>query len=307
MASHDARRSGSPAPQSSSHDKRWLFAAAAAVVVLVISYVLAVLTQGGQALENAALRGADQANSEELSAASQALGDITVVSLAVAATVVALIGLLRRRIDLAIAGVGVIVLGQVITQTLKRFVLPRPALVDVTGDFVHNSFPSGHTTIAMTVLFAALIVVPYRWRGVTLFLTLTWAVGIGAFTVTAKWHRLSDTLGADAVALLCACLASWWLARKGVIVPYTGPTRRGRIVLGVLLSCAAVGFLALGAFLWMVPTLRGVDYSMPNEATDYTAYLGAHALAVGFTAVTALQFWALWHRLETRGADPRTT
>lgn len=46
---------------------------------------------------------------------------------------VALIGLLRRRLDLAFAGVGVIVLGQVVTQTLKRFVLPRPDLVEVSA------------------------------------------------------------------------------------------------------------------------------------------------------------------------------
>lgn len=280
------------------HERRWPAAAGSALIVLVVSYVLAVLTPGGQALENAALRGVDQVSVDELSLADQTLGDITVMSLAVATAVVALVALLRRRVDLAVAGVSVIVLGQAITQVLKRFVLPRPALVEVTGDYLDNSFPSGHTTIAMTVLFAVLIVVPYRWRGLTLFLALGWVVSIGAFTVTAKWHRFSDTLGADAVALLCACLASWWLSRRGAVSTYGGPPRRGRLVLGVLLTCAAVGLLTLGAFLWIVPSLQGVDHSVPNEATDYTAYLGAHSLAAGSSALTALVFWALWHRLE---------
>lgn len=184
------------------------------VLVLAVSYLLAVWTPGGQALENAALRGADQVRGEDSLAASEALSKITIYSLAVATLLIGLIGLLRRRLDLASAGVAVILLGQVTTQTLKRFVLPRPPLVEVTGDYSQNSFPSGHTTIAMTVMLAALIAVPYRWRGITMALVLTWAVGIGAQTVTAKWHRISDTLGADAVALICACLASWWLQAR---------------------------------------------------------------------------------------------
>jgi membrane-associated phospholipid phosphatase len=306
MASNDARRLTAP-EHASFHQSRWLVAAGLALIVLVASYGVAVLTPAGQALENAALRGADQANGEELSEAYQALSEITPTSLVVATAMVALLALLRRRIDLAIAGVGVIVLGQVITQSLKRFVLPRPALVEVTGDYANNSFPSGHTTIAMTVLFAALIVVPYRWRGLTLFVTLGWAVGIGAFTVTAKWHRFSDTLGADAIALLCACLASLWLSRRGAVTPYAGPIRRGRLILGVLLGFAAGGLLALGAFLWIAPTLRGVDYSVPNEATDYTAYLGAHSLAAGLSALTALAFWMMWHRLESLPIDAKSS
>lgn len=154
--------------------------------MLIAAYVLAVLTLAGQALENAALRGADQARDGDFADASIHLGQITVVSLAVATVTIAVVGLLRRRRDLAVAGVGIIVLGQLITQTLKRFVLPRPELVPVTDDFTGNSFPSGHTTIAMTVLFAALVVTSYRWRGIVLFVTLGWAVGIGAYTVTAK-------------------------------------------------------------------------------------------------------------------------
>ena len=287
--------------------RRWAVASIASVFVLVSAYVLAVLTPAGQALENAALRGADQVREDEVAQASQALGSITVVSLAMAVILVAGVGLLRRRVDLAVAGVAVITLGQIITQGLKRFVLPRPGLVEVTGDYTTNSFPSGHTTIAMTVLFALVIVAPYRWRGLTLLLTLSWAIGIGAYTVTAKWHRFSDTLGADAVALLCACLAAWWLTRRGALRPYTGPARRARAVLAGLLAAAAVLLLALGLFLWVVPGLQGVDHSVPNETTDFTTYLGAHTLAAGCSAATALVYWVLWRRVEAAGgrADDR--
>jgi membrane-associated phospholipid phosphatase len=283
--------------------RRWLITAGVAFVVLVIAYTLAVLTPAGQALENAALRGADQVNGDELSEANRRLNDITVWSLAAAVAIVACVALVRRRVDLALAGVAVIVVGQVMTQSLKRFVLPRPTLVETTGDYIHNSFPSGHTTIAMTVLFAAIIVVPYRWRGLVLFLALGWALSIGAFTVTAKWHRFSDTLGADAIALMCACVATWWLGRRGAITSYAGPLHRGRVIVAAVLAATSAGLLMLGAIIVVIPGLRGVDHSIPNPTDDYTAYLGVHSLAAGFSAVAALVFWGLWHRLEVTRFD----
>lgn len=114
--------------------------------------------------------------------------------------------------------------------------LPRPELVDTTGGFTANSLPSGHTTIAMTVLFATVLVVPYRWRGPAMLIVAFWAVSVGHYTLTAKWHRLSDTLAADAVALTLACLASWWLVRRGAVARDTGRPRIVSVLVTVLLS-----------------------------------------------------------------------
>jgi membrane-associated phospholipid phosphatase len=303
MTTNDALSLGYSDRHAPFRGRRWLITAGVAFVVLVLAYILAVLTPAGQALENAALRGADQVNGDELSKANRSLNDITVWSLAAAVAIVAFVALVRRRVDLALAGVAVIVLGQVITQSLKRFVLPRPTLVETTGDYMHNSFPSGHTTIAMTVLFAAIIVVPYRWRGLVLLFALGWALSIGAFTVTAKWHRFSDTLGADAVALMCACVATWWLGRRGAITSYAGPLHRGRVILAAVLAATSAGLLVLGAIIVVIPGLRGVDHSIPNETHDYTAYLGVHSLAAGFSALAALVFWGLWHRLDATRCD----
>lgn len=304
MTSASTAVQGRPESVSWTGGLRWLIGAGIGALVLITAYLIAVWTVGGQAGENAALRGADQARASDAAHASSVLGTITVWSLAAAVLLVAAIALVRRRVDLAIAGVGVILLGQVITQSLKRFILPRPPLVHVVGDYAGNSFPSGHTTIAMTVLFALIIVVPYRWRGVTLLLALSWTVGIGAYTVTAKWHRFSDTLGADAVALICACLASWWLARRGDITPYTGRVLRGRVVLAVLVGAAVFVLLVLGLLLWGIPLARGADLSVVSSAQDYTAYLAANTLAAAASGATALAFWGLWHRLEVRSRRP---
>lgn len=267
--------------------------AAAGFVFAAVVYVLAVLTRTGQTIENAALRGADQDDVSETDAAWTALGQITVYSLAAAVLAVALVGVLRKRWDLTIAAVGVIVAGQLVAQVLKRFVLPRPALVDVTGDYAHNSLPSGHTTIAMTVLFAAIIVVPWKWRGVMLFFVLPWATAIGQYTLTAKWHRLSDTLAADGIALAIAALASWWLQRKGALRPNAGPRRVGRVVLVVFWSLAAAVSLALGLVLWGVPLAReGLG------ADEWVIHLGAGAFASAGSLIAALTFLACWRRVE---------
>lgn len=168
--------------------RRWTTIAVVAAVFAVAVYLLAVWTTTGQQLENAALRGADKGyNRDDVVTADDVLAEITLYSLAAACLLIVVIGLLRRRLDLMIAAVGVVVAGQVVTQTLKRFLLVRPALVDVIGDYKGNSLPSGHTTIAMTVLFAALIIVPYRWRGLPMLVVLPWATGL---VFWASWRRL---------------------------------------------------------------------------------------------------------------------
>src|SRR5699024_901933 len=132
--------------------RRWWMLLAVSIALLIAIYVLAVLTIIGQDLENTALRGADQASSADSDEAWESLGNITIWSLSIATAAIGLIRVLRRKFILAGVGMGVIVGGQVITQAVKRFIFPRPELVEVTGDYTHNSSPSGHTAIAMTVL-----------------------------------------------------------------------------------------------------------------------------------------------------------
>jgi hypothetical protein len=278
---------------------RWLHVALGSAIAAVLVYVLAVLTPIGQELENAALRGADQVSAHEAGTANSNLDQITVYSLAIAVVLIAAIGLLRRRWDLALAAVGVIVAGQVVTQGLKRYVLPRPPLVHLTGHYADNTLPSGHTTIAMTVLFAALIVVPYRWRGVALFFVLSWAVGIGSYTVTAKWHRLSDTLAADAIALALGCLASWWLAWRGLVHRHEGKRRIPRILIVTFTAIVGALFLLFGVFFTVVPLARyGLDGVLRDDT--WIVYLAAQSLASVGSIATALIFLGTWRRLEIR-------
>ncbi|WP_246585249.1 phosphatase PAP2 family protein [[Mycobacterium] fortunisiensis] len=275
---------------------RWTGVLIAAALFGVAVYWFAVQTVTGQTIENAALRGADQVSPDDALAATTALDTITVYSLAVATLVVGVIALLRRQPALAVAGMSIVVLGQVITQALKRFVLPRPELVEVTGNYAHNSLPSGHTTIAMTILFALLVVSPYRIRGIVMFVALAWAVSIGAYTVTAKWHRASDTLAAVAVSLVVACAASHFLARTGrVRAVDDGRPRVLRTVFVILITLAGGVVLAMGTLL----TVAAWQHRPIDDVIEWDLYLGAQSLASAGSILGAVVFWWTWRRLET--------
>ena len=283
--------------------RRWTLIAIGASLFFIAVYLLAVHTVTGQAVENAALNGAEQVDTQAFVVANRALDTITVSSLAAATLAVGIVGLLRRQITLAIAATAVILGSQSATQILKTFVLQRPELLD-TGEYLSNTLPSGHTTAAMSVLFATLIVMPYRFRGVAMFFALTWAVGIGAYTVIARWHRLSDTLAADAVTLVVACAAAHFLAGSGRIRAVVSPgaarfTLRTVFVTGV----ATVGAASLGlGVVALLPPPQRID-----AATQWQLFLSAQWLAAAGSIVAALLFWWTWHRLETkRRSDPDT-
>lgn len=277
-----------------------------ASLFVVAVYWLAVRTATGQVAENAALHGAGQVDPRAFIAARRLLDTITVTSLAAATVLVGAIGLLRRQVDLAVAAMAVILGSQAITQILKHLVLQRP---DVSGSEVYlsNTLPSGHTTAAMSVLFALLIVMPYRFRGVTMFVALTWAVGIGAYTVIARWHRLSDTLAADAVALGVACAASYFLAQNGRA--HTGRAHTGRVravatagaaryTLRTVFVAAVAVVGAVSAALGATALLAALQQNI-DSAAEWQLFLSAQWLAAAGSIFAALLFWWSWHRLET--------
>jgi len=282
-----------------------MFVLIVAVMFGAAVYWISAQTVTGQTIENAAFRGANEADSEQHEMGDDYMGLITLSSVAVATLVVALIGLLRRQRVLAAAGVSIILVGQAITQILKHFVLPRPDLSLIATRHMENTLPSGHTTVAMTLLFALLLVVPYRYRGVVMFFALTWAVGMGAFTIVARAHRLSDTLAADAVALVVACAASYLLGRTDRVraVASPGAARYTLRTLFVAVT-AVVGTAALAS--GTVLMAAGWQDGPFKKVGQWNLYLAAQSLAFAGSVVAALVFWWTWHRLEAkRRRDPR--
>ena len=282
--------------------RKWTIVAVAATVVGIATYLLAVRTTMGQRIENTALRGADHVSHGEYTEAGDALGQITLVSLGVATLLVLLVAVVRRELRVGLVAVAIIGGAQVVTQVLKRFVLTRPDLVETSGPYAHNSLPSGHTTIAITVLFAVMLVVPYRIRGLAILIVTPWAISIGAYTITAKWHRFSDTLAADCVALAVACLVCLVAVRAGWL-DVEGHASRvdplGRGVIATVMVLAFVVFSGLGIVLWAATWLGGGS----ADTVEDNSYLGANMLAAAGSTGAALIFW--WTLRKVSLTSPR--
>lgn len=116
-------------------------------------------------------------------------------------------GALRGRAHAALAGVAAAG-GSVVAARVLKTVLSRPDL-DVAGSTTHNSFPSGHVTAAAAVVCAVLLVLPARARWWCAVPGVVVVGAVGAATMVAGWHRVSDVVGAVALVGAVGCVAAW--------------------------------------------------------------------------------------------------
>jgi hypothetical protein len=219
---------------------------ALSAAVFVAVYIVAVLTARGQSLEDRALGAAASPPSTPA-----LLGAVSVPNLLLATGVLVLVALIRRRKDLALQAAIVLVVSNTAAQVLKYGILIRPQL----GDLVQkNTFPSGHTTAYVSVMFTAILVAPPVIRG------LVSVVGAVACSIVAiellefGWHRLSDVVGAVALVVTVATLAVSifpWRARRARAPVFARLSVRF-LGIGVALGLA-VAVCALGA-AWIVRT-----------------------------------------------------
>ncbi|MEV1330458.1 phosphatase PAP2 family protein [Micromonospora costi] len=125
---------------------------------------------------------------------------------------VLLVGVLGRRSAAGVTGVA-LVIGTAAVAGAAKAVLPR-AEFPIEGSTAHNSFPSGHVSVAAALLLAFMLVLP---RSARWWLALPGAAGVSvvaAATMIAGWHRFSDVLGGVLLAVTLCCLAAAALARR---------------------------------------------------------------------------------------------
>lgn len=273
--------------------------------LLVLVYLLAVWTAAGQRFEDAVLNGADlSAGSVDGARATDALDWISAPTVLLTAAAVLTIGFLRRKALLGFVGVGVMA-ASVATAEVVQHSFRRPVLLTHGYRREDQSFPSGHTAVAISVMCAVVLVTPYRLRGVVLLVTSVAAAAIEVSTVTASWHRPSDSLGSDLIVLLFTCLAIallarlGWTAEPGLSSP-PGRAGRGLIAAGY----AVVALLAFGVAAVVVARLL----AGPAPGTvDSSAYLAGRALALGGSATVALALLGLLRGVDFARSVPAHT
>lgn len=262
-----------------------LTALAAAVLVWQV-WAYFVVTETGQSLDQAALRGSDYGQGTLWTLAEPVL-DVVSVSFVVLGLGAAMgIALLRRRWGLAVQVAFVVVGSNVTTQFLKKSVLERPDLIDAWGA---NTLPSGHTTVAASVAAALLLAVPRGARPVVAVLGGAYTAATGISTLIGQWHRPSDVVAAVLVVTAWTALALAFTPSSALDQVPAG--RRGgypgSIVVAVLLVLVGV-VAALGA-AWCLREVYPAGWGM-SDLAETTAYVGG---ALGAVAATAVSFAVL--------------
>ncbi len=264
------------------HWRRWRSPAACLGVSLLSAVALAWLgnrsqqTRLGQSLDQAGMDVVvgDEATTRGLVGV---LGNVSLGSIAVAVLVLVGVAVIRKRYAAAGAAVTLVVGANLTTQAIK-------ALSDRAdhGYLTVESFPSGHATVVVSLVFAALLVAPDASR------TTVSLVGSGAITVTAaatlvaSWHRPADIIGALLVSLTwgTAVLVVWSLVRGGTSGAASARPHRVFATTGVVLAVA--GLLAAGVrpnggwsgFLDAGVVLAGIGLASALAVTTYAQLAG---------------------------------
>jgi hypothetical protein len=287
-----------PAQLDTLRARQVLFAiAATATVLFVLLYAFAVHTHWGQRLDAAALEGRGLLSSRDIHVAARVHNWIDVASLTLLGGAVMLVALLRRRVRLAF-GVGAIIMGSVSTSELLKHTLSRPhlAVYDAIGSM--PSYPSGHTTIALSLSVSAVFVAPRRFRAPVALLGVIFSAAMAGSLVATANHRPSDTIGA-------AFMVTAWSAAMGALLLRTDPPDTpGRPALLTVNPWMALGGIALlvASFGVAAITIVAMHYGRLQ-----TVHFGRAFVAAGgaITGTILLCMAALLGALHTSELDPR--
>ncbi|MGX6603847.1 phosphatase PAP2 family protein [Micromonosporaceae bacterium Da 78-11] len=262
-----------------------LAVAALAAAGVAAVYRVFIRTSLGQVVDTASMRGGDVNHAKVVEVLSRALNGTTLASLVLVCLVAAVIGVLRKRIDLAIGSALMVIGANASTQLLKTR-LHRPNLDDFP---LPNSFPSGHTSAAASVAFALILVLPYAIRGMVTLIGFAYATIIAIATVWAEWHRPSDTVAALLVVLAWGALVTFGIRLWRLRVPgeTQGKSRLATFPLLLITALTSVcGLLGLAALV-----------VSERVTADFTS--GRFAFLTGAACITAAVAAAflIWVRL----------
>jgi hypothetical protein len=175
---------------------------------VVVVYFIAVGTRWGQSLDERALLGRDVISDLRSAQADRFLRIVSGGTLGIATALVAGVAFLRGRPRMALIAAASIGFAALCTEGLKLILLERPDLVATSLNGGENSYPSGHTTVGMSVCIAALLVVPARLRIPTALAAGGIGAAFGVAVIAAGWHRPSDAIGAYLVCLAVGAVAA---------------------------------------------------------------------------------------------------
>jgi membrane-associated phospholipid phosphatase len=268
---------------------RLLLSSVLAIAGAILCYYLLLRTSLGQRFDYSAHIGSYPVNPNVL--AGKAMRSVTGYLVAVVIVVLVVIGFVRRRPLLGVAGAVAVGVAVVAADVLKDDVLTRPFLTREVPRAA-NSFPSGHAAATMVCAIALVLVVPARWRSLVAIFAGAYGCLSGVQQQTTSSHYPSDVIGATllafgAVAGVAGILA-WFRPVEWGRNRYNGMTQAG---LGV--AAAVAGALSVWGVAKVLSWLGSHPVAAPAAAISYAAFLTGIALSVAVGIAVVIWFLAL--------------
>jgi len=251
--------------------------------LFAILLVLAYVSGGPRWIDASALQGFVSLQGPRFDAVTvrvTGLGDPFEVALIGAA--LATIALARGRPRVAIAVVVLIAVTSVSSQLLKEL-LAYPRDIDLFTNREHfgaAAFPSGHSTAAMALALAGVMVAPHRYRRLAAFVGAGLALAVAFSVIAQGWHFPSDAAGGFLLA------TGWALVIAAAVAAAPGPRRVPERVeravdrlTGIGLGATALAGVALAVAVTVALVLTRLQ-DLAGFARDHTAVLPVAAALV---------------------------
>jgi membrane-associated phospholipid phosphatase len=254
--------------------------AALAAIALAITGVLAKLVPLTRQGDARTLNGFVDLNAPHLTPALDGIAHLADPGpYALTGLVLAAVALLRGRWRVALAIPLIFVATGATTETLKH-ALASPRFDDWLGhaQIAAASWPSGHSTAAMTMALCAVIAAPPRLRPTIAVLGGAFALAVAYAILTLGWHFPSDVFGGYLVAATYVLLAVSAIGFSERRWPSRSGAEAGSRPVD-LVPALGVALVGAGAAV-------GVALARPRTLVDYTA---THTTFVaGALAIAAL-------------------
>jgi len=258
--------------------RRLLALAVATTILTGLLYLFFVCTRLGQRIDDAAVDGRSSLTPAQVAEADDLLQTVDIASVVLLGGAVALVAVARGRLLLGVAAVALIGAANLTTQAMKA-VLPRSDLVPGRAELIiGQSMPSGHTTVAASIVVAAVLVAPRRLRGPVAVVGALYAAAVGVATLTAGWHRPSDAVAAFAVVVAWGAAAAWLVAAER---PGARPRREPSTPLATPVLVALGVGLSASAFTGLVAVLAARRLGRLDAIDLGQAYAGAAVAITG--------------------------
>ena len=195
------------------------------------------------------------------------------------------LALVRRRWLMAVVVPGVLLAANATTQLLKP-ALAEPQIVELQGvtQVYPGSWPSGHSTAAMSLALCLVLVVGPRLRPLAAVLGAGYAIAVGYALVALGDHLPSDVFGGYLVAATFVLAGAAALTMLEAHAPAPSARVRPQRAISVPALALGVALLLTCAAAAIAVAAPGMTLSALQHPTALAAGAGIAALGLALTA-----------------------